>query len=448
MVFKKNPRANLLSIIICIAVAAPVICLPVGFGYKPNPKNAVKKAYAAVFPTVNAEQQEQVIIEDWAIAPVETPTSGEGGDNGIVYTADGLIDISQGGVVQATYIDGSGPSDTIEPVQITTRYSDVPTFTIVQTYDSASLPIELLDTSVFAPDDTYYYIDAPNSIIKESPDMDSITLTTIGLGTGVTRIGIGDTWSKIRTEAGTEGYVLTNTLSIEPVHVAIDRTVWVDCDGLILRADASSAGDYVATLPRDTRLHCVEVVDKWYKVVTPGGQEGYVYLSYTTTTAPPTPTPVPTRRPANTSTSSGGNGGGNSSSSNKTGNVASLPTITGCNGESIKSICESMLGVDYVWAGESSTGVDCSGLVVYAYRQIGISVPHLAQSQTTCGVSVAREDIAVGDVVCWNTGGGYCGHVGIYVGNGQVIHASNSRDNVCYGNVDMMPILTIRRFIQ
>ncbi|MCQ2467609.1 MAG: C40 family peptidase [Clostridia bacterium] len=441
MVFKKNPKQYLLSIIICISVAAPVIVLPIGINNGVNPKIAVRRAYASTFP--DEEVQEEVQVEDWAIAPLE-PVIVENNEvtSGVVYTEDGLIDISQGGVVQATYADGAGPvAEDFLPVS--TRYSDVPTFTVVQCYDEANLPIELLDTQVFAPDETYYYIAASNSIIKETPDMSSITLSTIALGTGVTRIGIGDTWSKIRTESGTEGYVLTNTLSIEPVHVAIDRTVWVDCDGLTLRASNSVDSEVLATLPRDTRLHCTEIVDKWFKVTTPSGVEGYVYVSYTTTQAPPTPTPVPTKKPASSGGSSSSGGGGGT-----TGNVASLPTITGCNGESIKSICESMLGVKYVWAGESSTGVDCSGLVVYAYRQVGISVPHLAQSITTCGVGVARSDIAVGDVVCWDTGGGYCGHVGIYVGGGQVIHASNSRTNVCYGNVDMMPILTIRRFIQ
>lgn len=445
MVFKRNPNQNLLSIIICISVAAPIVCLPVGIGNVVNPKIAVKRAYADTFP--DQETVEEVTVEDWAIAPLEPVVlDNESGEGGIKYTEDGLIDISNGGVVQATYVDGAGPeTETIMP--LSTRYSDVPTYTVVQKYDEANLPIELLDVDVFAPDETHYYIAASNSIIKEIPDMSSITLSTIALGTGVTRIGIGDSWSKIRTEDGIEGYVLTNTLSIEPVHIAIDRIVWVDCDGLTLRKSNSVDSEVVATLKRDTRLRCVEIVDKWFKVITPDGTEGYVYVSYTTTQAPPTPTPVPTKKPANnSSSSSGGNKGGGGGGS--TGNTASLPTITGVNGESIKSICESMLGVKYVWAGESSTGVDCSGLVVYSYRQIGISVPHLAQSLTTCGVGVSRSDIAVGDVVCWDTGGGYCGHVGIYVGGGQVIHASNSRTNVCYGSVDMMPILTIRRFIQ
>lgn len=108
-----------------------------------------------------------------------------------------------------------------------------------------------------------------------------------------------------------------------------------------------------------------------------------------------------------------------------------------------------MLGVEYTWAGESRDGVDCSGLIVYAYRQIGISLPHQSNSQKNCGVGISRSDIQVGDIVCWDIRGSSDSveHVGIYVGGGQVIHASSTRDRVEYGNVDMYPIVSIRRII-
>jgi len=437
MVFKKNPKQHLLSILICASVTIPILCWPIGISGGVNPRVAVRRAYADTFPEEEQPQQPEE-PEEWTPDPIlaeAVPVSDEGNTD-VQLTEDGLIDVSQGGVARATYVEGAAPE---EETPTATRYSDVPTFTIVQRYDEADLPIELLDTSVFAPDETKYYIAADNSIIKETPDMSSMTLTSIAKGSAVTRIGVGDSWSKVRTDDEVEGYVLTNTLSIEPIPIAIARTVWVDCDSLSLRAGPDAGADYLGSLSRDTRLECSAIVDKWYKVVTPNGNEGYVYISYTTQTPPPTPTPVPTRR----SSSGGGSSGGG-----KTGKVASLPAISGCNGSSVVKICESMLGVSYVWAGESTSGVDCSGLVVFAYRQVGVSVPHLAQSITGCGINVARSDIAVGDVVCWDTGGGYCGHVGIYVGGGQVIHASSSRGSVVYGSVDMMPILTIRRLIQ
>lgn len=106
-----------------------------------------------------------------------------------------------------------------------------------------------------------------------------------------------------------------------------------------------------------------------------------------------------------------------------------------------------MLGVPYVFAGASRNGIDCSGLVMYCYAQVGISLPHGANAIcNSYGASVSRSDIQLGDVVCYDYGS-YCGHVAIYVGGGQVIHASNSAGNVRYGNVDMMSIRAIKRMI-
>lgn len=472
MGLKKSMKHGIVSIAVCIAVAIPLSGLPLSTRDTMNHQARVRAAYIAANPYYNQEQEE-VLIEDWAIGaqsqdvvsdesnpsdsttgetmpsdsvPSETSAPVIGED---VIWAEGaeipteMVDVSNGQIAQESYFEGYEPS-----VNTTSYYDDVPTYTIVQEYDEADLPIELLDPMVFAPDETQYYILAQNSIIKEYPDMSSITICPIARGEGVTRIGIGDTWSRIRTEDGVEGYVLTSSISDTMVWDAIDRTVYVDCGSLTLRSQPSTESEPVTTLYRDQRLHAISVSDKWYEVNTMDGQHGYVYISYTTTTAPPTPTPVPTRAPV--TSSGGGGGGGNGGGGGGGGYVNNNPppVISGVNGESIVSICESMLGVPYVWAGESRNGVDCSGLVVYAYRQVGVTVAHYSGTILNSGQTVSREDLRLGDVVCWDTNGnGSCDHVGIYVGNGQVIHASMSRGEVRYGNLDMCPILGYRRFI-
>ena len=107
-----------------------------------------------------------------------------------------------------------------------------------------------------------------------------------------------------------------------------------------------------------------------------------------------------------------------------------------------------MLGVKYKFGGCSSKGIDCSGLVKYCYAQVGVNLPHGAtQIWKKSGVSVPRSEIKKGDVICYDYGS-YCGHVAIYVGNGQVIHASSTRGKVVYGKLDMMKIKAIKRIIQ
>ena len=78
------------------------------------------------------------------------------------------------------------------------------------------------------------------------------------------------------------------------------------------------------------------------------------------------------------------------------------------------------LGAPYVWAGASPIGFDCSGLVMYAFGQVGVAVPHNAAQQFRLGVPVARDRLVPGDVVFFNQ----LRHNGIYLGDGRFVHAT------------------------
>jgi peptidoglycan DL-endopeptidase CwlO len=94
----------------------------------------------------------------------------------------------------------------------------------------------------------------------------------------------------------------------------------------------------------------------------------------------------------------------------------------------VVAIAMRYLGVPYVWGGASPSGFDCSGFVMYVYAQVGISLPHytVAQWNYPDAVSVPRNDLEPGDLVFFAG----LGHVGIYVGNGQFIHAPHTGDVV------------------
>lgn len=99
-------------------------------------------------------------------------------------------------------------------------------------------------------------------------------------------------------------------------------------------------------------------------------------------------------------------------------------------GQAIVSAAYSFIGVPYVWGGESYSGVDCSGLVLMAHRAIGVSLPHSSGAQGSGGKPVPNMASALpGDVVC------YSGHVGIYIGGGQMIHAPDFGQTVKVANV-------------
>jgi cell wall-associated NlpC family hydrolase len=129
----------------------------------------------------------------------------------------------------------------------------------------------------------------------------------------------------------------------------------------------------------------------------------------TTTTATPAPTPTTTSTPAAPT-------------------PAPTPGPTNVAGghPEAATIAMKYLGIPYVWGGASPSGFDCSGLVMYVYAQLGISLPHYAAAQYGLGTPVSRDQLQPGDLVFFDG----LSHVGIYIGGGQMVHAPETGDVV------------------
>ena len=137
-------------------------------------------------------------------------------------------------------------------------------------------------------------------------------------------------------------------------------------------------------------------------------------------------------------TSSGSSSGSNSSSgSSKT--YAAAGSATGSN--IAKYACQ-FVGNPYVPGGTSLTnGADCSGFVQSVYKAFGISVPRTSWAQGSYGREVSYADAQPGDVIY------YGGHVGIYIGGGQIVHASTQKTGIKYSPATYRSIITVRRFL-
>lgn len=176
-----------------------------------------------------------------------------------------------------------------------------------------------------------------------------------------------------------------------------------------LRAAASTGSAVVKNLAdAGTKLTITGVSGQWLKVTDAAGAVGYIrsdLLTYTGATAATAPT---------------------------------TPAAPSTKGEQIVQTAALYKGYAYVWGGMSpSTGFDCSGLVNYVCKQHGISLHRVAQDiYSNDGVWVDKANLQPGDLLFFGYGPYSVTHTGIYVGNGQMIHASTSSTGVIYSDIN------------
>ncbi len=114
------------------------------------------------------------------------------------------------------------------------------------------------------------------------------------------------------------------------------------------------------------------------------------------------------------------------------------------NGAAIARYACQFVGNPYVYGGTSpENGADCSGFVQTIYGRFGISLPRTVGSQSYCGKGVSLSQAKAGDLVC------YSGHIGIYIGGGQIVHAATTRSGIKISGVhDPGKVITVRRIVE
>ncbi len=147
----------------------------------------------------------------------------------------------------------------------------------------------------------------------------------------------------------------------------------------------------------------------------------------------------------------GSSGGGSTGGSSGSGNEGSTGGggnknpgyTTGVSGSAVVQYALGFVGNPYVWGGKDpNTGADCSGFTSYVYAHFGISIPSYSYSQRSVGQEVSYANARAGDLIC------YSGHVAIYMGNGQIVHAKGTAYGiVAYDSATYRDIVTVRRVL-
>jgi cell wall-associated NlpC family hydrolase len=124
--------------------------------------------------------------------------------------------------------------------------------------------------------------------------------------------------------------------------------------------------------------------------------------------------------------------------------IEGVPVSTGRTAQAIAFV-ESKLGLWYEWGGTGDPSYDCSGLVQAAWASAGVQLPRVTWDQMTVGQAVPpdEQDLRPGDLIFYLDGA----HVAMYIGNGLVIHAPTTGQQIQYGEWDMMPIAAVRRVL-
>lgn len=198
------------------------------------------------------------------------------------------------------------------------------------------------------------------------------------------------------------GLMMSSIVTINTKDVAASYKRYVTASSLTIRKEPNVNSKALGTYKKGTKVTCYGKSGSWTKV-----KKGYVATKYLSKSKP----------------------------SNKV------------TGTTVANTAKQYIGLDYVWGGESlSTGVDCSGFTKAIYAKYGYSLPHSAKSQRSSGKSVSSANRKPGDLICYSAKNGVY-HVGIYVGNNKVVHASSKKTGVKTSTWNYRSVYCVRRMI-
>ena len=204
----------------------------------------------------------------------------------------------------------------------------------------------------------------------------------------------------------------------QPTQEVQIKTKYINSTTVNVRQEANTTSSIVTTVAVNTEVQVYSEENGWSKVKV-NNVEGYISSSLLSDNKQETSRAQKSTRKSSSTK--------NKTSKKATNTTANVPASG--NGSSIVATARKYLGYKYVYGGSSpSTGFDCSGFTSYVFKQHGISLNRTAAGQYSNGVAVSRSNLQPGDLVMFGKSG--INHVAIYIGGGQIIHASTPSTGV------------------
>lgn len=315
----------------------------------------------------------------------------------------------------------------------------------------------------------YRTITANSVNFRTGPGTNYSSMGKLNKGYKVEYIGTSGSWTKIKYN-GKTGYAYSDYVSTSSTSNNVTIKV-VTATTLNVRSGAGTNYSKIGTLSKGSEVSVISESNGWAKIDY-NGRDAYVSSNYLSSKSESntgdesiksykivTATSLNFRSGPGTSYSkissisygtevgviSESNGWSKIKYNNKIGYVSSNYLTTKSSGSidsstsstkvsKVISYAKSLLGKKYSWGAEGPNTFDCSGFTYYVLKQsAGITIPRVSKDQSKYGTYVNRNDVKEGDLVFFDTNGsndGNVSHVGIYIGNGQFIHASSSKGEV------------------
>ena len=299
--------------------------------------------------------------------------------------------------------------------------------------------------------------------VRTEPNTDSAVVGKIYDG-AVAQIlsvaGENQDWFQI-VSGNVEGYIkaeffIYGDAAAEVVDNYVTRYATVTADRLNVRQDAATDAKRIGYIDNGEKVKLLENDGDWLKVQYTEAKTGYVSADYVTISEEFIYAKTIEEEQAQIAAQEALQAR-ESSTEQETPEVITnitLPSTTYTSNAELRQgiidYAKQYLGNRYVHGGSSlSGGTDCSGFTCFVYAEFGYSISRTPGGQySSAGQSISSEELQPGDIVCYSSNGGKsCTHVGLYIGDGQIIHSANSRKGVIISAVDYSPIIGMKNVI-